>query len=122
MDIWAVIAEGKIKESIEKGEFKDLPGQGKPLQLQDLSHIPEELRVGYTLLKNAGVLPEEMELKKEIISLHKLISSCYDEEYRNSIQRKINEKILRFNIMMEKKAATPALSLYKDKVYQRFGG
>ncbi|AEF93995.1 DnaJ-like, subfamily C, domain-containing protein [Desulfotomaculum nigrificans CO-1-SRB] len=123
MDIISLIAENKIREAIEKGELKNLPGQGKPLELEDLSHVPEDLRAGYKMLKNAGVLPEEMEIKKEIISLQKLMDCCYEEEKKNIIKKQLNEKILRFNLLMEKRAvSSPALSFYKDKIFDKFAG
>ncbi|MEW6042181.1 MAG: DnaJ family domain-containing protein [Elusimicrobiota bacterium] len=123
MDVFALLAENKIRESIQNGELNNLPGSGKPLEMEDLSHIPDELRAGYRLLKNAGVLPEELEIKKEIISLHKLINYCYDEDEKRQLTKKLNEKILRFNILMEKRqVSSPALSCYKDKIYTKFGG
>ncbi|SHF32672.1 DnaJ family domain-containing protein [Desulforamulus putei] len=123
MDIFALLAENKIREAIEKGELSNLPGSGKPLEIEDLSHIPDELRAGYRLLKNAGVLPEEMEIKKEVVTLQKLINYCYDEDEKRRLIKKLNEKILRFNILMEKrKISSPALSYYKDKIYAKFGG
>lgn len=105
MDVVAMIAEEKIREAIKNGELENLPGEGKPLKIQDLSHVPAELRAGYILLKNAGVLPEELELRKEIISLQTLVDCCYDEEDRKSLKRELNAKILRFNILMEKERA-----------------
>ncbi|ABO50539.1 conserved hypothetical protein [Desulforamulus reducens MI-1] len=123
MDLFTMLAENKIREAMEKGELNNLPGSGQPLELDDMSHIPEDLRAGYRLLKNAGVIPEEMELKKEIISLQKLIDYCYDEKDRTHLIKKLNEKILRFNILMEKrKVVSPALSFYKEKIYARFQG
>ncbi|MEG6521635.1 DnaJ family domain-containing protein [Desulfotomaculum sp. 1211_IL3151] len=123
MDIFTLIAENKIKEALNRGDFNDLPGSGKPLPLEDLSHIPEDLRAGYRILKNAGIVPEEIEIKKEIISLEKLINYCYDKNERNRLTKKLNEKILRFNILMEKRsAASPALSMYKDKILAKFQG
>ncbi|GAB6180631.1 DUF1992 domain-containing protein [Desulfotomaculum defluvii] len=123
MDLFALLAENKIKEAMSKGDFDNLPGSGKPLVLDDLSHVPEDLRAGYRLLKNAGVVPEEMEIKKEIISLQKLINYCYEENEKNRLTKKLNEKILRFNILMEKRnVVSPALSLYKDKILEKFQG
>ncbi|WP_371320142.1 J-domain-containing protein [Chengkuizengella axinellae] len=63
----------KIREAKAKGEFDNLPGKGKKLELEDLSHIPNELRMSYKILKNAGIVPVEMQLKKEIVSLQDLI-------------------------------------------------
>lgn len=68
MEIFSRIAEGKIKEAIRNGEFENLPGRGKPLRLDDLSSVPEELRAAYIILKNAGIVPEELQLQKEIVS------------------------------------------------------
>ena len=120
MDIAAVIAEGKIREAIEKGELKNLSGKGKPLVLHDLSHVPEELRAGYIMLRNAGVLPEELQLKKEIISLQKLIDCCHEDEQINTLRRKLNQKILRFDMIMERRKLNSALGSYKGKIYQKF--
>lgn len=122
MDVVAIIAEGIIREAMERGEFDNLSCKGKPLELDDMSHVPEELRAGYRILKNAGVLPEELELKKEIVSLQKLIDCCHEGEEKKSLRRKLNQKILRFDIMMEKKKVNSALGYYKDKIYKKFGG
>ena len=53
--MFARIAEAKILTGIERGEFDDLPGAGKPLEVEDLSRIPAHLRAGYKLLRNADV-------------------------------------------------------------------
>ena len=58
------IVEQRIREAQEKGEFDDLAGHGKPLALEDDRHIPEDLRLAYKILKNAGCLPPEVEEKK----------------------------------------------------------
>ncbi len=55
-------ADEKIKQAIAKGEFDNLPGKGKPLDLGAYFATPEHLRMGYSILKNAGIIPEEMEL------------------------------------------------------------
>lgn len=122
MDIFLTIAEGKIREAMMNGEFDNLPNKGKPLDLDDIAHIPEELRAGYTILKNAGVLPEEMELKKEIVSLQKLIDSCHEERERGSLQRKLTCKMLKFDILMEKRTLNHALGSYKSKIYGKLAG
>ena len=58
MDAISIIAEQRIREACERGAFDSLPGAGKPLELEDDSHIPEDLRMAYKLLKNAGYVPE----------------------------------------------------------------
>ena len=49
MDAISIIAEQRIREACERGDFDSLPGAGKPLELEDDSHIPEDLRMAYKL-------------------------------------------------------------------------
>ncbi len=121
MSILEVIAENKIREAMQKGELDNLPCKGKPLKLDNDSHIPEELRAAYTLLKNAGVLPEELQLRKEIVSLQKLIGYCHQEDERNLLTKKLTQKILRFDLLMDNRKVNSALGHYKRKIYKKFG-
>ncbi|SUC28616.1 Domain of uncharacterised function (DUF1992) [Providencia rustigianii] len=66
IDLWA---ERHIQEALNKGELSNLNGEGKPLQLDDDSQVPEELRAGYRILKNSGYLPPELQQKKEALNL-----------------------------------------------------
>lgn len=119
MDFLERIAEEKIKEAIERGELDHLPGMGKPLKLEDLSRVPEELRAGYILLKNAGILPEEIELKKELITLRELIDSCTDDDEKRKLTKEWTEKKLRFHLLMEKRGRSIALEEYEEKIEKR---
>ena len=121
MDILAKIAEQKIREAMERGEFDHLAYHGKPLNLDDLSGVPEALRMGYRMLKNAGVLPPEMQLKKDIVALQDLIKACYDDDERQSLQRTMSEKMLRYNMMMERQFHTPAYRQYEAKIRRKLG-
>ena len=56
-----LIAEKKIAEAIERGDFDGLPGRGRPLELNDDSLVPEDLRMAYRILKNAGYVPADLE-------------------------------------------------------------
>ncbi len=121
MDILARIAEQRIREAIERGEFDHLPLHGQPIRLDDLVGVPEHLRMGYKILKNAGVLPEEMQLKKDILSLQDLVKACEDDTEKNALQQKMNEKILRYNMMMEKHLNKPTYQKYHAKIMKKFG-
>jgi len=121
MDILAKIAEQRIREAMERGEFDNLPLHGQPLKLDDLTSVPEHLRMGYTILKNAGVLPEEMQLKKEMVSLKTLLDACYNEAEKQTLQQKMNEKVLRYNMMMEKQLYKPTYQQYRAKILKKLG-
>ena len=69
------IAEKKIAEAIARGELDDLPGAGKPLELDDDANVPEDLRVAYRILKNAGFAPPEVESLREIGELERLVAA-----------------------------------------------
>jgi hypothetical protein len=98
------IVEKKIQEAMQNGEFDNLPGKGKPLNFEDLSGVPEDLRMGFKVLKNAGLLPEEMQLKKEIYNLEQLISTVEtDLDKKEAAKAKLVDKILRYKMMTEKK-------------------
>ena len=66
------LAERRIAEAIANGELDQLPGQGRPLQLDDDVLVPEELRLAYRMLKNAGFVPPEVQALNEIAELERL--------------------------------------------------
>src|ERR1041385_3431974 len=54
MDFLHRIAEERIQKAQEEGLFDNLEGRGKPLDLDDDSWVPEDLRLTYKILKNAN--------------------------------------------------------------------
>ena len=112
------IAEERLEEAIREGVFDDLPGHGKPLELEDLSKVPDDLRAGYMLLKGSGYLPIEMELKKEILTLDDLLRSCRDQEEITRLRKKRSLLALRFAMLMEKRGSSAA-SEYIDEIHSK---
>jgi Domain of unknown function (DUF1992) len=56
-----------LKECAESGELKAASSYGKPMNETDAySQTPEELRMAYKVLKDAGFYPPEVELMKDI--------------------------------------------------------
>ncbi len=74
-----LLAEMKIAEAMRAGAFDDLPGAGKPLDLDDDRLVPEDVRMAYRILKNAGFVPAEVEQRKEAADLRRLIAATADE-------------------------------------------
>lgn len=66
LDAIAGIAERKIQEAREEGAFDNLPGKGQPLNLDEDFSLPFEVRMTSKVLKNANVLPEWIQIRKEI--------------------------------------------------------
>jgi hypothetical protein len=98
--------EERIQRAQADGAFDNLPNKGKPLNLDDDSSIPEDLRLAFKVLKNAGCLPMEMELRKEIFSLQQLMNAAIDTETRQNLRRELNLLILRFNMQRRNSAAS----------------
>lgn len=61
-----IVAERKIREAQEDGQFDNLPGQGQPLDLDLDRRVPAEQRLAYGLMRDASILPEWIQLDKEI--------------------------------------------------------
>ena len=116
------IAEKKIREAIERGEFANLPGAGKPLRLEDDSMIPEDLRVAYKILKNAGCIPPELELRREIITLRDLLQSIEDEDGKRERIRELNYKLLKLNIIAKRTVNLDDFPEYKDRIHKKLAG
>jgi len=73
------VVEQRIAQAIAEGAFDNLPGAGKPLDLDDDRMVPEDLRVGYRILKNAGFIPPEVEQRREIADLAVLLRHTTDD-------------------------------------------
>ncbi len=58
--MFELLAERRIAEAMARGDLDDLPGAGRPLDLHEDPLVPEELRVAYRILKNAGIAPPEI--------------------------------------------------------------
>ncbi len=84
------IAERRIREAQERGEFNDLPGTGLPLPLDDDSLVPEDLRVAYRLLKNAGFVPPELAAHGEIRELEQLLQAAETNDERRRLLSRLN--------------------------------
>ena len=84
------IAERRIHEAQERGEFENLPGAGAPLALDDDPLVPEELRVAYRLLKNAGFIPPELAAHREIRDLEQLLQAAGTDGERQHLLARIN--------------------------------
>ena len=93
--------EAILQEAIQRGDFNDLPGRGMPVDLTDYFNTPEDLRLAYSILKNADVLPEEAGLLKEIATLKEELVNGADDACHKRLRHAIEDRLLKFNVMME---------------------
>lgn len=102
MNAIAKIAEERIRRAVEEGLLDNLPNAGKPLNLSDDSWVPEDLRLVYKVLKNAGCLPPELELRKEILNLRELIDGIDEDKERLRRYRELNFKLMKLSMMLKR--------------------
>jgi hypothetical protein len=121
--MWLIekIAEEKIKRALARGELQNLPGEGQPLRLGDDSHVPPELRAGYRLLKNAGFIPPEVSLRKEISQVESLIQMAQATEQKSLLCKKLNYLTMKLNQCRKSPSNLALESDYARRVKQKIG-
>ena len=94
--------EAIIKEAQERGDFDNLKGKGKPIDLTAYFETPEDVRNAYAMLKGAGMVSAEVDLLQEIAAFKDRLATTYEEKDHNRIKKMIREKQLQFNVMLER--------------------
>ncbi len=120
VDIFVKIAEQRIREAIDQGEFDNLEGRGRPIVFEDETWVPEDLRAAYRILRNAGCLPEEIQLRKEVFGLRELLLSIDDDEERLRKIRELNFRLLKLNELRRRPFNLEDFPEYEDKIYEKF--
>ncbi|HEX8247470.1 MAG TPA: DUF1992 domain-containing protein [Pyrinomonadaceae bacterium] len=92
----------QIRNSIEAGDFDNLEGAGRPIDLDSYFNTPEDLRMGYSVLKSSKFVPEEIERLKEIGELKEKLKNCADDEERKKLNKILQERQLAFSLLMER--------------------
>ena len=91
-----------IRNAMERGEFDNLAGAGKPIDLSAYFDTPEEIRLAYSVLKGADILPQEAELLKEIAALKDAAEGEKDLAKRARLLKQAEGNRLEFNLMLER--------------------
>ena len=94
--------EDQIKKAMAAGEFDDLPGKGQRIDLDAYFQTPEDLRICYSILKQGSFVPEEVQMLKDIEALREELAACTDEARKSQLSKTISEKVLSFNLLMER--------------------
>jgi hypothetical protein len=89
----------RIREAIEQGFFDNSPYRGRPLRLEEDESIPPELRMAFKVLKDAGCLPPEVELRREIASLSELLDTIAEGEDRRRLRRELSDRYPRLELL-----------------------
>jgi hypothetical protein len=122
----AFVAERKIEEAAAAGAFDDLPGAGSPLHLEDLSHIPPEMRAAYIILRNAGCLDAPVPAGRQV-NMGDLLEGAPEEKRVYGKMRRLKALTARVRRAEEKllpetakkMKADPESSPYLEKLIER---
>lgn len=94
--------EQQIQKAIAEGAFDNLEGAGKPINLDAYFAAPEDVRMGYSILKSNNFIPEEVDRLKEIGELKEKLKSCADAEEKQKLTKTFNEKNLALALILER--------------------
>jgi hypothetical protein len=109
MDEWRFIAERKIREAMDAGEFDCLEGTGAPLDLSENPYEDPSLRMAHRLLKNNGFAPAWILDSREIEAESRRLraeAQAPSADFQDRVAA-LNRRIMAFNLK------APALSLHK---------
>ncbi|TFJ92664.1 DUF1992 domain-containing protein [Lentibacillus salicampi] len=113
-----MFVEDQIKEAIDNGEFDNLPGKGKKLNVRDeLPGLSPELNQAFKTLKNAGFVPEEDDRKSgQDMSDKDLMTYATGEEYKDDVR-----KGKQLDDLVEKKKLHRNLKFpfYRKKIFKK---
>lgn len=113
------LIEERIRKAQAEGAFDNLPGEGKPLNLDDDQLIPEELRMVCRVLKNAGYVPPEVEELRELRQLEAVVVGDALEGERLAARKRMEFLLIKLEQSGMARVAQAAWNQYADKVAAR---
>ncbi len=114
------VVEEKILAAQRAGAFDNLPGKGKPLELDDDTWVPDDLRIAYKMLKNARVLPPEAELLRDIHTLEDLLKHVENDGERRALAKSIQWKTIRLDLLKRRSFSSETIRHYGGKLAAKF--
>lgn len=114
------VVEERIQEAMRRGDFDDLPGAGKPLELDDDPLVPPEVRVAYRILKNAGFVPPEVLERREIADLEAALAELEDVAERKRALARL--AVLRTHLGTRRARCLSRNAYYERKIVARLTG
>ena len=116
------LAEETILAALRDGELEDLPGAGKPLSLDDDSAVPHKLRAAYRILSNAGCLPPEQHMRREIHELEGLLQQLQTADEEQRLRRRLLLLQTRLALQGHETSPLVAEGAYREKLLRRLDG
>jgi hypothetical protein len=96
---------------MERGEFENLPGEGKPLDLEEYFSTPEDLRIAFSIVKNANCAPVEVELLNEVSRLQRAIAEAADAATKQQLRVVLVQRQTQLAMALERRRSSHEKSL-----------
>lgn len=116
------LVEARIQEALERGDFENLPDAGRRLDLEDDPFIPDDMRLACRILKNAGYIPPEMELHRDISSVESELAGSEDAASRRRSLKKLELLYMKMDESRQQQANLALQQEYYDRVISRLAG
>lgn len=98
MNQWETAVDRAIRKAMEDGEFKDLPGEGQPLQWDDDPNTPDDLKLAYKILRENDLAPDWIVQGRELETRHEqLLARLKQAVTTHSDMTRLAKDIERFN-------------------------
>lgn len=104
IDMTAVLrrlAEKRIEDAMQEGKFDNLPGAGKPIDLDDMP-ADEDARMAWwalRIMKNGDYTPDEIVWRKAVDHLKASLQKAKSEAEVGPLVGKVNELVRKLNTM-----------------------
>lgn len=122
MHVFDELVEARIQEALERGDFENLPDAGRQLELEEDPFIPEDMRLACRILKNAGYVPPEMELRRHISAVESELANSEDAASRRRSLKKLELLYMKMDESRQRQANLVLQQEYYDRVLSRFAG
>jgi|SRR5215471_16304519 len=96
------VAEQRIREAVDAGEFDHLPNAGQTLDLDGYFALPAHLRMAYSVLKSANCVPQEIALLNDVAQLEGQLTAAGDPAARDRVVRELETARLRLNVALDR--------------------
>ena len=104
MALFPILTEQRIQQALEDGAFDNLPGAGKPLPQDDIGGPNDPVMLfGYRIMAEAGAVPEELRLRRELQEARAAWRESDDEAERARLMTKISELGMRHAMAVEQR-------------------
>ncbi len=148
MSDWGSYIDRSIRKAIEEGEFNNLPGEGKPLKLDDDPNTPDDMKLAYKILRENDLAPDWIVQGKDLTAKYdKLLEDirravrAYKRSQANPSEllqgetawqaaqkrlssevEKLNREIMTYNLKVPPGVAHRAIINFQREITQLLGG